>query len=97
MARLLQPGGVVEFFELDPRPRDLSVGHTTDCTAENKTEAVTHYTNKLGDRLEDNCDVEWPEKTPGWTKRVEEYLKAALRPQDGVPAEKLKDWLQAIG
>jgi hypothetical protein len=34
---------------------------------------------------------------PEWTQRVEERLKATLRPKDGVPAANLKSWLEGAG
>jgi hypothetical protein len=95
--RILQPGGVVEFLEVDPRPRAPFVGPTRECSVQRRTEAATNWTDRLLDRLEDTCDAEGQNPVPGWTARVEEYLRAALRPRDGVPAEKLKTWLEATG
>jgi len=34
---------------------------------------------------------------PEWNQRVEERLKASMRPRDGVPAAMLKEWLEGSG
>lgn len=96
-ARLLQPNGVVEFIEIDPRPRALIVGRRHSEAPDHSSRPETNWTDKISDRFTNPCDEHLATTVPYWTERVEERLKATLRPQDGVPAEKLKAWLEGSG
>lgn len=93
---LLQPSGVVEFVEIDPRPRCNYVGRRHS-TSDHRSGAETDWTDRIVDRFKDPYDAQLATTIPGWTARVEERLKASLRPRDGVPAAKIKGWLQGAG
>ncbi len=88
---------MVEFLEIDPRPRDLYNGKRPETPIKHSSGPRTDYTDKIQDRFKDPRDGEFAEAVPGWTARVEERLKAGLRPQDGVPAANLKSWLEGAG
>ncbi|KAF4626436.1 hypothetical protein G7Y89_g11719 [Cudoniella acicularis] len=94
---VLQPEGVVEFIELDPRPRIELVGPTIPPESSYKTTACTNWSNKIVDRFEESVDMELATTAPKWSARVNEHLKAGLRPKDGIPATNLKYWLQTAG
>lgn len=96
-ARLLQPNGVVEFIEIDPRPRAFMVGRRHSEAPDHNSSPETNWTDKISDRFTNPCDAHLATTVPGWTERVKERHKAALRPQDGVPAEKLRSWLEGGG
>lgn len=93
---LLQPSGVVEFVEIDPRPRCNHVGRRHS-TSEHRSGAETDWTDRIEDRFKDPYDVQLATHVPRWTARVGHRLKASLRPRDGVPAAKIKGWLQGAG
>lgn len=95
--RILQPEGVVEFIEVDPRPRVSLVGRRRSANDEHISRAQTDWTDKIADRFKDPHDEQLATTVPEWTKRVEERLKATLRPRDGVPAANLKSWLEGAG
>lgn len=96
--RVLQPDGVVEFIEIDPRPR-----HKNDLDAQlllqndHKSGVETQWTDKIVDRFKNPLDAELVTNIPGWTARVESGLRASLRPGDGIPAVHLKSWLEGTG
>ncbi|KAL5319974.1 hypothetical protein ACEPPN_013033 [Leptodophora sp. 'Broadleaf-Isolate-01'] len=95
---LLKPDGVVEFLEIDPRPRVFSV--ISKCKKEvekHKSVAQTDWTDNIADRFKNPLDQELATTVPGWSGRVAERLKANMRPQDGVAAACLKSWLQGAG
>lgn len=96
---MLKPRGIVEFIEIDPRPRL----YTDECgpkevkKAMKKSRPVTDWTDNIQDRFKDPHDAELATDVPGWSKRVEERLKANLRWRDGVAAANLKSWLEGAG
>jgi hypothetical protein len=103
---LLKPDGVVEFIEVDPRPRLAYVNPITEdneATPVNgqrrkkRSTAATDWTDKIEDRFKDPLDQELATDVPGWSKRVAERMKANLRPRDGVAAANLKSWLEGAG
>ncbi|APA08227.1 predicted protein [Sclerotinia sclerotiorum 1980 UF-70] len=96
---ILQPGGVVEFLEVDPRPRSKLAGHTSIRRGDyHQSEAQTDWTDNIADRLKrPNHDGELAKTVPGWMERVIERHKAILRPRGGIPAIKLKSWLEGAG
>jgi hypothetical protein len=95
--RILQPDGVVEFVEIDPRPRATYIGRDHKETRDHKSGPQTDWTDKIADRFKDPCDEELATTVPGWIGRVEARLKANLRPHDGVAAANLKSWLEGAG
>lgn len=94
---ILQPDGVVEFLEIDPRPRVYFLGRRRSENGDHKNRPETDWTDNIADRFKDIYDEQLATMAPGWTRRVEERLKASLRPRDGVPAAKLKSWLEGAG
>ncbi|KAH7321941.1 hypothetical protein BKA65DRAFT_568848 [Rhexocercosporidium sp. MPI-PUGE-AT-0058] len=95
---LLKPDGVVEFLEIDPRPRVFSVISKTKKEDEkHKSVPQTDWTDNIADRFKNPLDQELATTVPGWSGRVSERLKANMRPQDGVAAACLKSWLQGAG
>ena len=99
MDRLLKPDGVVEFLEIDPRPR-VFTGMTSSKyqkLRKHTSSPQTDWTDKIADRFKNPLDEEIAINVPGWTGRVAERLKANMRPQDGVAAACLKSWLQGAG
>lgn len=95
---ILQPDGVVEFVEIDPRPRRVSnVERQSSHKNEHKSGIETSWTDKIADRFKDPCDAELANSDHGWAARVEARLRAILRPSDGVPAVHLKSWLEGSG
>lgn len=105
MFSLLKPDGVVEFIEVDPRPR-ITRSRTINETLEAASAAgkkgkklsteATDWTDKIEDRFKDPLDRELATDL-GWSRRVAERLKANLRPQDGFAAANLKSWLEGAG
>ena len=95
--RILQPDGVVEFVEIDPRPRVAYVGREYEEKKDHKSGPQTDWTHKIADRFKDPCDEELATTVPSWTGRVEARLEANLRPRDGVAATNLKSWLEGAG
>lgn len=102
---ILKPGGVVEFIEVDPRPRiNLSVDTDGDReksrdgkSGKKRSSAPTDWTDCIVDRYKDPHDEEIARDVPGWLARVHERLKATMRPQDGVAGANLKSWLEGAG
>ncbi|THV55180.1 hypothetical protein BGAL_0012g00180 [Botrytis galanthina] len=96
---ILQPGGVVEFLEVDPRPRSKLAGHTGVNREEyHQSAPQTDWTDNIADRLKrPSYDSELADTVPGWMERVMERHKAILRPRDGIPAVNLKSWLEGAG
>ncbi|KAG4027755.1 hypothetical protein MFRU_027g00480 [Monilinia fructicola] len=96
---ILQPGGVVEFLEVDHRPRSK----VADCAFskredDHQSKAQTDWTDNLADRLtRPSHDEELATTVPGWMERVTERHKATLRPQGGIPAVSLKSWVEGAG
>ncbi|KAH8683167.1 hypothetical protein BGZ60DRAFT_524506 [Tricladium varicosporioides] len=95
--QLLQPDGVVEFIELDPRPRMPFIGPMTEVDKSHKAKACDNWTGRIEDRFEKPKDLELAINVPNWSARVETRLKAGLRPMDGVPAENLRSHLEDAG
>jgi hypothetical protein len=96
---MLKPDGIIEFIEIDPRPR-FPVG----CKPEEVVKSVkqksgpqTDWTDNIRDRFKDPFDAQLATNVPGWSKRVKERRNVILRPLDGVTAAKLKSWLQGAG
>ncbi|CZR59317.1 uncharacterized protein PAC_09209 [Phialocephala subalpina] len=102
---LLKLDGVVEFIEIDPRPRIAYVVKkdeerevlATGKKGKMKSTAPTDWTDKIEDRFKDPLDQELATDVPGWSGRVAQRLKANLRPRDGVPAANLKSWIEGAG
>jgi hypothetical protein len=97
---LLKPDGIVEFIEIDPRPRfilDEKKREEVNYKLERKSGAQTDWTDDIRDRFKNPLDAELATNVPGWSGRVEQRLKAILRPLDGVAAANLKAWLQGAG
>jgi hypothetical protein len=97
---MLKPGGAVELIEIDPRPRLVPSEcnlEEAEKTIEQKSGPQTNWTDNIRDRFTDPYDAELAIDVPGWSKRVEERLKAILRPQDGFAAPNLMSWLQGAG
>lgn len=94
---ILQPEGVVEFIEFDPRPR-ISLARRRRSANESHTSGPrTDWTDKIADRFKDPYDEQLATTVSEWRQRVEERHKATLRPRDGVPAVNLKSWLEGAG
>ena len=97
-SRILKPDGIVEFIEIDPRPR-FPVGRKRE-EIEKPVKQKSGPQTDMEDRFKDPFDVELATDVPGWSKRVEERQKAILRPVregEGVAAANLKSWLQGAG
>ena len=97
---MLKPDGIVEFIEIDPRPRCIIEGYKrkeVEEKLERKSRAQTDWTDDIRDRFKDPLDTELATNVPGWSGRVEQRLKAILRPLDGIAAANLKSWLQGAG
>ena len=100
---ILQPDGVVEFVELDPRPREDFLNERGDGDVakmdldDHASGPVINWTDSIADRFRDPETEELSTSVPGWTERVKERLKAGLRPKDGVAASQLKSWLEGAG
>lgn len=97
--QILQPDGVIEFSEIDPRPRtdNPRPNQFIDDPSDHTSRAATDFTSNIADRFKSPLDVELATDVPNWTARVEERLKAALRPNDGIAAPQLKDWIEGAG
>jgi len=94
---ILQPDGVVEFVEIDPRPRETCAGRDHEERQDHTSGPQTDWTDKIADRFKDPFDDELAKTVPGWTSRVEARLRATLRPRDGVAAANLNSWLEGAG
>ncbi|CZT46469.1 uncharacterized protein RSE6_06897 [Rhynchosporium secalis] len=95
---MLKPVGVVEFLEIDPRPRAFSeMSKSKKKVEEHKSVPQTDWTDNIADRFKNLLDRELATTVPGWSGRVEARLNATMRPQDGVAAAHLKSWLQGSG
>ena len=95
---LLKPDGVVEFLEIDPRPRVFSgISKTRKELGKHKSVPQTDWTDNIADRFKNPLDEELATTVPGWSGRVAERLQAVMRPHDGVAAACLKSWLQGAG
>lgn len=97
--QILQPDGVVEFSEIDPRPRTANHGpsQVTDDPNDHTSRAITGFSSNIADRFKSPLDVELATDVPSWTARVDQRLQAALRPHDGIAAAQLKDWIAGAG
>lgn len=86
-------------MEIDSRPRSIIVDsrNRDDDDRAHKSCAQTNWTDNIEDRFKDQYDEELAHTVPGWSARVTERLKATMRPQDGVPAPRLKSWLEGAG
>jgi hypothetical protein len=93
---LLKPDGIVEFLEIDPRPRFVVAGVRSDSN-EHKSEAQTDWTDNIADRFKDPHDEELGTAVPGWMGRITKRRKATMSPYDGVAAANLKSWLEGAG
>ncbi|KAL2068400.1 hypothetical protein VTL71DRAFT_16498 [Oculimacula yallundae] len=95
---MLKPDGVVEFLEIDPRPRAFSEMSKGKKDVEiHKSIPQTDWTDNIADRFKNPLDEELATTVPGWSGRVAERLEATMRPHDGVAAACLKSWLQGAG
>jgi hypothetical protein len=87
----------VEFLEIDPRPRVCLIDRRRSSSNDHTSGPETNWTDNIADRFKDPHDEQLATMVPEWTQRVEERLKATLRPKDGVPAANLKSWLEGAG
>lgn len=94
---ILQPEGVVEFIEFDPRPRISLTRRRRSVDEGHVSRPQTDWTDKIVDRFTDPYDEQLAAMVPEWTQRVNERHRATLRPRDGVPAAHLKSWLEGAG
>ena len=97
---MLKPDGIVEFIEINPRPRLIAVGRNREEVKKminHKSLPQTDWTGNIQDRFKDSFDQELATNVPGWAGRVAKRLKANMRPRDGVAAAKLKSWLEGAG
>lgn len=94
---ILQPEGVVEFIEFDPRPRVSLARRRRSVNEGHISRSQTDWTDNIADRFKDPYDEQLASTVTEWAQRVEERLKATLRPRDGVPAVNLKSWLEGAG
>jgi hypothetical protein len=95
--QILQPDGVVEFSEIDPRPRTFNSGGNHDDPTDHTSRAVTGFSSVIADRFKSPLDAELATDVPKWISRVDARLKAALRPHDGIAAANLKGWVEGAG
>ncbi|QSZ36041.1 hypothetical protein DSL72_007165 [Monilinia vaccinii-corymbosi] len=96
---ILQPGGVVEFLEVDHRPRS-KIANCTSSEREDyhQSKAQTDWTDNIADRIKrPSYDEELATTVPGWMERVTERHKAILRPRGGIPAVNVKSWVEGAG
>jgi hypothetical protein len=94
---ILQPDGVVEFVEVDPRPRAYFIERRRSETDSHVSRPVTNWTDDITDRFESGTDEQLATMVPGWIERVQERLKAVLRPRDGIAAVNLQSWVEGAG
>ncbi|KAI9646813.1 hypothetical protein NHQ30_004812 [Ciborinia camelliae] len=96
---ILQPGGVVEFLEVDHRPRSKLASRISVKREDyHQSKPQTDWTNNIADRLKrPSHDDELAKTVPGWMERVIERHKAILRPRGGIPAVNVKSWLEGAG
>ncbi|TVY76004.1 hypothetical protein LSUE1_G005491 [Lachnellula suecica] len=73
---------VIEFLEIDPRPRTSFVGPITKVETLHRSGADVDWTDKIADRFKGEVDIELATDVPGWLGRVEARLEAYLRPRD---------------
>lgn len=95
---MVQPDGVVEFAEIDPRPRATKPGPSqvndpSDCVSG----PATGFTDRTADRYKTPLDAEIAPDVPRWTARVDARLRGSFRPTNGIPAAKLKSWIEGAG
>ena len=89
---------MIEFLEVDPRPRLVRAAHSRADTIEDRTSGPkTDWTDLIADRFRNKDDDQLGIDVPGWMGRVTEDLKATLRPGDGIPGPNLKSWLEGAG
>lgn len=90
---------MVEFLEIDPRPRVNVVGRrrSENDRDDHTSRSETNWTDNILDRFRDPSDDQLALVVSGWVERVAERLQATLRPKDGVPAANLKSWLEGAG
>ena len=93
---MLKPDGIVEFLEIDPRPRLVEAGVRSDSN-EHKSKPQTDWTDKIADRFKDPHDAELGTAVPGWIERAMERRRATMSPDDGVVAANLKSRLEGAG
>jgi hypothetical protein len=92
---ILQPDGVVEFQEIDPRPR---LGFTAIPRADpHKSRATTGWSDSITDRFKSPLDTGLGTEVPGWMGRVTKRLEARIRPLEDIAAPNLKSWVEDAG
>lgn len=100
-ASILQPEGVVEFLEIDPRLRCTinrdRFGEKSGDNNDHTSSSQSDWTSEIADRFIEPSDRELDIQFPNWNKRIGIRLEAELRPKDGIPAVNLKAWLQGAG
>lgn len=95
--QILKPGGVVEFAELDPRPRIHNVAQSKSELSNHTSRPATDWGDTIAERFKDPRDETLATMCPAWLERVEKRQEAMLRPQDGYPSESLKSRIQGSG
>jgi hypothetical protein len=95
--QILQPDGVIEFSEIDPRPRTKPTGPAPDDPNDHTSRPVTGFSRNIADRFTSPMDAELATDVPNWTARVDARLSGALRPRDGIAAANLKSWVEGAG
>lgn len=95
--QIVQPDGVIEFSEIDPRPRSKPTGQAADNPSDHTSRPVTDFSGNIADRFKSPLDAELATDIPNWAARVEARLSGALRPHDGIPAANLKSWVEGAG
>jgi hypothetical protein len=93
---ILQPDGVVEFLEVDPRPRMVQAGPTRNEPGNHISGPMRDWA-EIADPFKDKDDDQLATMVPGWMTRTTENLKATFRPRNGVPGPQLKSWLEGAG
>lgn len=93
---IVQPDGVVEFIEVDPRPR-VHAERRPSSTRDRKNGPMLDWGDSIADRFKNPTDDQLETGYPEWNQRVEERIKASMRPRDGNSGEELKGRLQGCG
>lgn len=97
--QVLQPDGVVEFSEVDPRPRQAKSDPSQFKIGpqDHTSGPAFGWTDNVWDRFKSTMDEELATDVEQWNKRVNARLESALRPADGIAAPNLKSWVEGAG
>jgi hypothetical protein len=95
---MVQPDGVVDFAEIDPRPRTTKPGPSqANHPSDHVSGPATGFTDNIADRYKSPLDVELATDVPNWVARVDARIKGSFRPHDGIAAANLKSWVEGAG